>query len=66
MISCTAAGYIGSFTYSVANPAIATVELAPGTSTLFYVTGVAVGTTTLSLESDSGGIGKDVINVVPN
>jgi hypothetical protein len=65
VISCTEQGYIGPFTFTVAAPSIATVQLAPGTFTLFYVSGVSLGTTSLSLTSGSGGVGQESINVVP-
>jgi len=63
VITCTEQGYIGPFTFTVANPAVASVQLAPGTFTLFYVAGVSVGTTSLSLESSSGGVGTTTIQV---
>jgi len=63
VISCAQQGYIGPLTFTVANPAIASVKLAAGTFTLFYVTGVSVGTTSLSLESSSGGVGQTTIQV---
>jgi hypothetical protein len=66
VISCTEQGYSGPFTSAVADSAIASVRLASGTFTLFYVAGVSVGTTTFSLQSNSGGVGHVVIHVVPN
>jgi hypothetical protein len=65
VISCTEQGYIGTFTFAVADPTIASVQLAQGTSTLFNVAGVRVGTTSLSLQSSSGGAGQAIIEVIP-
>jgi len=63
IISCTEAGYSGPFTWTVANPAIASVQLAKETFTLFYVVGVNVGTTSVSLTSNTGGVGQATIKV---
>ena len=65
VISCAAQGYSGPFSWKVSDSTIAAVQLAEGTFTLFYVAGLRTGTTTLSLQSPSGGIGQVVITVVP-
>lgn len=65
VIDCTAAGYVGSFTAGVADPTIASVQLAAGTTTFFYVDGLQTGTTIFSLQYPSGGAGADTITVTP-
>lgn len=63
-MTCTAQGYIGPFTFAVADPAIATVEqFNDETLTIFDVTGLHAGKTTLSLRSEPGGTGTDEIVV---
>ena len=63
VISCAAAGYDGPFTWTIANPSIAAVQLADGTLSLFYVTGLQAGTTTLSIQYQSSAVGRVVITV---
>jgi hypothetical protein len=41
------------------------VTLATGTYTFFYVAGLAVGTTTVTLQSQPGGTGSEQIIVTP-
>jgi hypothetical protein len=65
VISCTSQGYAGPISLSVADPTIASVQLAAGTETLFYVSGLAVGTTTASFATQSGGSGQVTIGVTP-
>jgi hypothetical protein len=66
VIDCTAQGYTGSFTWMVANPAIASVEQFNNeTFTVFVVTGLEAGTTTLTLASAPQGMGSDTIVVSP-
>jgi Flp pilus assembly secretin CpaC len=65
VISCTAQRFSGPIAFTVADPTIASVELAQGTFTLFYVAGLQPGTTTASFQSQSGGTGQAIIDVVP-
>jgi len=66
VIDCTAQGYSGSFTWRVANPAIASVaQFNNETFTFFVVTGLQAGTTTLTLASAPQGTGSDTIVVSP-
>jgi hypothetical protein len=65
VISCTSQGYAGPISSTVADPTIANVQLAAGTYTLFYVSGVAAGTTTASFATNSGGSGQVTITVTP-
>jgi hypothetical protein len=66
VVTCTAAGYVGPFTWMVADPTIATVQQFNGeTFTVFTATGLKAGSTTLSLESAPGGTGSDTIVVSP-
>jgi hypothetical protein len=66
VIDCTESGYGGAFTWSVADPAIASVQLSDNlTFTFFTVTGLAPGTTTLTLHSQPGGTGSLSITVAP-
>jgi hypothetical protein len=65
-IDCTEPLYGGAFTFSVADPTIATVRQANDlTTTFFSVTGLRAGTTTLSLQSQAGGTGSLTITVAP-
>jgi Flp pilus assembly secretin CpaC len=66
VIECTSQGFIGAIAATVANPAIASVELAAGTESFFYVTGLQAGSTTASFLTQSGGAGQITITVVPN
>lgn len=64
IIDCTAQGFGGAFAISVADPTIASVQLADSaTFTFFSVTGLRAGTTTLSLRSQPGGTGSVAITV---
>jgi hypothetical protein len=65
VVECSAQGYIGPFTFAVADPTITAVQLASGTFTLFYVTGLKPGATTLSLDYPPGGKGGVMITVTP-
>jgi hypothetical protein len=66
LVTCTAAGYVGPFTWMVADPTIATVNQFNGeTFTVFTAVGLKAGNTTLSLESVPGGTGSDAIVVSP-
>jgi hypothetical protein len=66
MLECTAQGYVGSFTWILTDPTIATVEQFNNeTYTFFNVTGLKAGTTTLALVSQPGGNGIDTIVVSP-
>ncbi len=63
---CSAAGYSGPFTWTVADPSIASVlQFNDETYTVFTLTGLEAGTTTLSLLSQPGGAGSDTIVVSP-
>ncbi len=66
VIDCASQGFIGAITATVANPSVASVELAAGTETFFYVEGLQAGTTTASFLTQSGGAGQITITVVPN
>jgi hypothetical protein len=65
-IECTAQGYVGAFAVALSDPTIASVAQ---TSSLTYgflsVTGLRVGTTTLTLQSKPGGTGTVQITVEP-
>lgn len=66
LLECTAQDYSGPFTLTVANPAIASVQqVNPQTLTFFHVNGLAVGSTTLSLLTLTGGTGSVAITVSP-
>jgi hypothetical protein len=66
LVDCTAQGYIGSFTWSVADPTIVSVQQFNNeTFTFFTITGLKAGTTTFSLQSQPGGTGSDTIVVSP-
>jgi hypothetical protein len=66
VVDCTAQGYGGPFTWTVADPTIASVQQYNSeTFTYFTVTGLAAGTTTLSLRSQPGGTGSLSITVSP-
>lgn len=64
-INCTAPDYVGPFTWSIANSAIASIEPNNETFTYFSVTGLNNGTTTFSLQDQLGGSGADTITVSP-
>jgi Flp pilus assembly secretin CpaC len=66
VVSCTAAGFSGQITATVANPVIASVDLAPGTLTLFYVEGHEAGSTTATFLTQPGGTGQLPIVVTAN
>jgi hypothetical protein len=66
LMNCAAAGYIGAFTWTVADPTIASVQLYNSeTQVYFNVTGLKAGSTTLSLQSQPGGTGSVTIDVSP-
>jgi Flp pilus assembly secretin CpaC len=65
-MSCTAAGFSGPIARTIADPTIASVVLAPGTLTLFYVSGLRIGTTSVTFKSQAGGTGQTVIVVRAN
>jgi len=55
IVACTEPGYAGPFTIAVADPTIASVQLANDlTYTYFSITGLRAGTTTLTLTSQPG------------
>lgn len=62
VVACAEAGYSGAFTWTVADPAIATVAQA-ATYTYFTVNGLQAGATTLALHSAAGGAGTLAISV---
>jgi len=62
-VDCAAAGYGGPYTFTVADPTIASVTLANGSFTHYFVTGLQHGTTTLTIHFASTGVGSDSINV---
>ncbi len=64
IIDCSAQDYGGKFTVTIANPSIASVQQSDSlTFTYFTVTGLSVGTTTLTLQSQPGGTGSVPITV---
>jgi hypothetical protein len=65
VIECSAQNYSGPLSFSIADPATAVVTLATGTYTFFYVAGLAVGTTTVTFQSQPGGTGSEQIIVMP-
>jgi hypothetical protein len=65
VINCTSQTYFGPFTWSLSDPSVASVQLATGTYTFFYINGVATGTTTLSLQFPDNGGGSVAITVTP-
>ncbi len=65
VVDCTAQNYSGPFTPTVSDPTIASVQLATGTFTFFYVLGLKAGTTTLSLAYPPSGTGSVAITVTP-
>ncbi len=65
VIACNSQGYSGPIAFSVADPTIAAVQLAAGTYTLFYVSGLKAGTTTATFQTQSGGSGQVTITVTP-
>jgi hypothetical protein len=65
VIDCTSAGYNGPIQWAVADPGIASIRLAEGTFTFFYVSGVQTGTTSLTFSFPAGGAGSELITVAP-
>jgi Pilus formation protein N terminal region len=65
IIDCTSQGYNGPFTVTLGDPAVASAQVANGTFTFFYINGLKVGTTTLSLQFPAGGTGSVPITVTP-
>lgn len=65
-MACSANEYSGPFTLTIADPTIASVhQVTEQQYTSFDVTGLAAGTTTLSLQTRSGGSGSVTITVFP-
>ncbi len=65
-MSCTENEYSGPFALTVADPTIASAhQVTEQQYTSFVVTGLAVGTTTLSLQAKNGGTGSVMIVVSP-
>jgi hypothetical protein len=64
-IHCSAPDYVGPFAWSIANPAIASIQSNSEAFTYFSVTGLNAGTTTFSLQDQLGGSGSDAIIVSP-
>jgi len=62
-VNCAAAHYGGPYTFTVANPTIASVTQANGSFTNYFVTGLRSGTTTLTLHYGSSGVGSVAIDV---
>jgi hypothetical protein len=63
-IDCTEQGYGGSFSVTVSDPSIASVQPANSlTSTFFSVTGLHAGSTTLTFQSQSGPIVSVLVTV---
>ncbi len=65
VVDCSAQGYDGPFTLTVGDPTIASVQVATGTFTFFYVSGLKAGTTTLSLADPPSGTGSVQIMITP-
>ena len=63
IVNCNAGNYVGYLNFTVDDPTIASVVLADGTYTFFYVTGIAPGSTTLSVTYPAGGFGTATIVV---
>jgi hypothetical protein len=63
VLNCTEQNYSGAFTWTLSNANIASVQLATGTFTYFYITGLKAGTVTLSLLSSIGGTGTVSVTV---
>ena len=65
-LNCAAQSYVGPFTWVVADPTIASVQLFNNENFgIWNVTGLKVGTTTVSFQSQVGGVGSDSIVVSP-
>jgi Flp pilus assembly secretin CpaC len=64
VIGCTAQGYSGPIALTVADPTVASVVLAEGTLTLFYITGLRSGTTTASFFRSQSETTAQVVIVV--
>ena len=66
VIVCSEAGYGGAFTATSANPSIATIAQSNDlTYGYFTITGVAAGSTTLTLQSAAGPTTGLPVTVVP-
>lgn len=66
LVDCTAQGYVGPFTWSVADPTIVSIQqFNDETYTYFTAVGLKAGSTMLSLQSLPGGTGSDTITVSP-
>ena len=66
LITCAAQGYIGRLSVAIADPNIASIhQNTPQTLTDFNVTGLAAGTTTLTVQTQPGGMGTVAITVSP-
>jgi hypothetical protein len=63
VVNCTEQNYSGAFTWTLSNANIASVQLAAGTFSYFYITGLKAGTVTLSLQSSIGGTGAVTVTV---
>jgi len=63
VVTCSAAGFTGQIAYTIADPTIASVQVVAGTYTLFYVTGLNVGATTVNFVTSDGGTGQLPITV---
>jgi hypothetical protein len=64
VVNCTEQGFEGPIVFTLSDPTVASVQSASGTYTFFYVSGLKKGTTTLSLGTGNGVLGKDTI-IVP-
>jgi hypothetical protein len=65
-LNCSAQSYVGPFTWTVADPTVASVTLFNNENFgIWNVTGLKAGTTTISLQSQVGGVGSDSIVVSP-
>jgi hypothetical protein len=62
-VDCAAARYGGPYTFTVADPTIASVTQASGSFTHYFVGGLRPGTTTLTLHYGLSGVGSVAINV---
>lgn len=65
VLECVEQGFGGAFTWSVANPSIASVQQSDSLRTFFNVTGLQSGTTAVSFHSQTGGTGSVTITVAP-
>jgi len=62
-VDCAAAHYGGPYTFTVADPTIASVAQTSGSFTHYFVSGLRSGTTTLTVHYGSSGVGSVAINV---